>query len=145
MTTRTLALQLANTLESIATATGQVSGWLNEIDAPPECAELAALTLEEIVLNCMKYGYDDDARHTIAVDWELSDHEFRMVIRDDGRPFNPLEAPEPNLTDNLEERPIGGLGLYLLRQLWSVIEYDRREGLNCLTCCKTLQEPAADH
>lgn len=137
---RRLALQLINSLESITAATGQVSQWLEEIKAPSECGELAALTLEEIVLNCINYGYDDDAQHTIEVDWEWENDQFRMAIRDDGRPFNPLDAPPPNLTGNLEDRPIGGLGLYLLQKLWSDIEYRRRGDLNCLTCRKTLNE-----
>ena len=140
MTKRRLALQLINSLGSIMAATGQVSQWLEKIEAPPECGELAALTLEEIVLNCIKYGYDDDAQHVIDVDWEWENDQFRMTIRDDGHPFNPLDAPPPNLTDNLEDRPIGGLGLHLLRHLWSDLEYARMGDLNCLICRKTLNE-----
>ncbi|MFM2095023.1 MAG: hypothetical protein RIS70_2147 [Planctomycetota bacterium] len=142
MSDHSLALELENSLDSILVATRHVSMWLEEVAAPAECQELAAITLEEIVLNCIKYGYDDDERHTIEVSWELRNDQFRMTIRDDGHPFNPLEAPPPNLSDNLEDRPIGGLGIYLLRQLWSDIEYRRQDGRNCLTLTKSLVDAA---
>lgn len=138
MSDHSLALELENSLDSILVATKQVSTWLDEIAAPAECQELAAITLEEIVLNCIKYGYDDVARHTIEVSWVLGKDRFCMTIRDDGHPFNPLEVPPPNLSDNLEDRPIGGLGIYLLRQLWSDIEYRRQDGRNCLSFTKSL-------
>jgi len=142
MSDHSFALELENTMDSILLATKQVSTWLEQVAAPAECQELAAITLEEIVLNCIKYGYDDEARHTIEVSWVLGNDRFRMTIRDDGHPFNPLEAPPPNLTDNLEDRPIGGLGIYLLRQLWSDIEYRRQDGRNCLTLTKSLVDAA---
>ena len=142
MSDHSFALKLENSLESILVATGRVSTWLEEVAAPAECQELAAITLEEIVLNCIKYGYDDEARHTIEVSSVLGKDRFCMTICDDGHPFNPLEAPPPNLSDNLEDRPIGGLGIYLLRQLWSDIEYRRQDGRNCLTLTKSLVDTA---
>ena len=60
-----------------------------------------------------------------------------MLIADDGRPFDPLtEAPEPDLESAIEDRPIGGLGVHLVRTMMDEVRYRREEGKNRLTLVK---------
>ncbi|MCK2088847.1 SpoIIE family protein phosphatase [Thauera aromatica] len=89
---------------------------------------------EEIITNAIKYGYDDGpAGHRISVHVRL-DTPVVMVIEDDGRPFDPLQAPlAPDLDLSVEDRPIGGLGLYMVRTMATRMDYTRDNTLNRLT------------
>lgn len=60
----------------------------------------------------------------------------RLTVIDDGRAFDPLAAPPPNLSTDVRERPIGGLGLHMLREMADEIVYKRRDGTNRLTLTK---------
>ena len=59
-----------------------------------------------------------------------------LTVTDDGHPFNPLEAPEPKTDLPIEDRPIGGLGIHLLRELSDGMTYERRNGRNQVTIVK---------
>jgi anti-sigma regulatory factor (Ser/Thr protein kinase) len=85
------------------------------------------LALEEAVSNTIKYGYEDEQVHMIRVRAGMENQEFFIEIEDDGKAFNPLGTPDPNLSLPVEEKPIGGLGIYLLRAVMDQVEY-RRDG-----------------
>ena len=95
------------------------------------------LLLDEFVSNVIKYGYDDTLEHQIQVDVKLEGRHLTVRIEDDGKAFNPLEAPAPDLDRPVEERPIGGLGIFIARTLADSIEYRREDGRNILTMTKT--------
>jgi serine/threonine-protein kinase RsbW len=94
------------------------------------------LILEEVVANVISYAYGDNQRHEIAVRADLRDGELVIEVEDDGRPFNPLQSPPPDLERPLERRKVGGLGLHLVRELTSSIEYNRKEEKNHLVMKK---------
>ncbi len=97
------------------------------------------LALEEIVTNVISYGYDDGAEHQIVARLSVEGGKWTAEVEDDGKPFNPLEAPEPNTAQSLEERPIGGLGIHLVRKLMDELEYRRNQGKNLLVMRKKLK------
>jgi anti-sigma regulatory factor (Ser/Thr protein kinase) len=70
---------------------------------------------------------------------DLSDGELVIEVEDDGRPFNPLQVPPPDLERPLAQRKVGGLGLHLVRELTSSIEYDRKDGKNRLVMKQTIE------
>lgn len=90
------------------------------------------LSLEEILTNVISYGYEDNNEHTITIRISLKDKELIAEVEDDGKPFNPLEAPEPDIEKPLEDRPVGGLGIHLVRNLMDGLEYKRELGKNIL-------------
>lgn len=92
------------------------------------------LIAEEAVTNVLKYA----SARTVELALELEAHEARLELRDDGLPFDPLDAPPPDLESPLEERPIGGLGIHLLRELADEIQYRRQAGFNFLLLTKRL-------
>ncbi|WP_419918282.1 ATP-binding protein [Candidatus Poriferisocius sp.] len=113
---------IENVLEEMAAA----ENW------PVTLTMRANLILEELVLNTFTHGA---AGGLTAVELELdfSDETLTIRITDDGAPFNPLEdAPDPDLTLSLAERPIGGLGLHLVRSLGKDLEYRNKNGRNHL-------------
>ena len=128
--------EVINEPGSLATAMEELSRWMEDQQAAPAAAYLATLALEELVTNSIKYGYDDQAEHVIQVEVELGPDCMTMVVEDDGHPFNPLEQMEPDTNLPIEERPIGGLGLHLLRKLSDRMEYVWKNGRNRVTLQK---------
>jgi len=98
------------------------------------------LAVDEACTNIVKYAYAHTGG-TIAITCELQGSDFVTVIRDKGRPFSPNSVPLPDLETKVEERGIGGLGIYLMREVMDEVSYgfDAEEG-NTLTMRKTLTE-----
>ncbi|HEX3026476.1 MAG TPA: ATP-binding protein [Clostridia bacterium] len=94
------------------------------------------MSLDEILTNTVGYGFKDSEEHEIIVKFVLYNKTLTIEIRDDGIPFNPLKQPEPDLSQNIEERPIGGLGIHLVRKMMDAVDYRREEGCNILTIKK---------
>jgi anti-sigma regulatory factor (Ser/Thr protein kinase) len=92
------------------------------------------LALEEALVNVVRYAYPRDTRGEVRVGWHRGDSGgLTIVICDSGREFDPLSKAPPDLTADLEDRPIGGLGIHLIRQIAASVEYRRAGGMNRLT------------
>jgi serine/threonine-protein kinase RsbW len=133
---------IPNRVEAIEQANAAAEAWLEEQGCGAECSLLVSLAIEELVTNCIKYGYDDSDEHQIGLRMEVVANVLMFEICDDGHPFDPLQAPPPDLTLSLEERPIGGLGLHLLKEMSDGISYERRAGCNLVTLRKAVAERA---
>ena len=91
------------------------------------------LILDEILCNIISYAYKDKEEHFIEVEVLLEEKEVKMNITDDGIAFNPLELPEPDIEKPLEERPIGGLGVHIVKNTVKEINYKRIDNKNILS------------
>jgi anti-sigma regulatory factor (Ser/Thr protein kinase) len=96
------------------------------------------LALDEVITNVIRYGHDDGGQHPIVVRLAIDQDVLTAQVEDDGRAFNPLEAPVPDIGASIEERPIGGLGIHLVRSVMNSVEYRREDGRNVLTMKKRL-------
>lgn len=96
------------------------------------------LALDEAVTNVIQYAYPGTTGD-IRIDIECDNRKLKITITDKGIPFNPLENKEPDITLPLEERPIGGLGIFLVKQLMADVSYKRSDGYNILTMTKDIQ------
>lgn len=105
----------------------------------PRVLQAADQALEEHLTNVMTYGYEDDDPHEILVRLGIVRDALQVEVEDDGKPFNPLERPEPDTTIPLIDRPIGGLGIHLIRQFMDELNYRREAGHNILQMRKRLQ------
>ena len=100
------------------------------------------ILVEELLTNLLKYGYAAEAargRAEIALRRE-GDHVV-LEFADDGRPFDPVAAPPPDLDLPLDERPVGGLGLHLVRSLVEEARYERVGARNRTTLLRRLGAP----
>ena len=95
------------------------------------------LVAEEVLTNVAKYGHDDDAEHRARVRFTLDADELTLEFTDDGRPFDPV-AWKPGDFD--AERPLGGVGIQLMRALVDSAAYARIGSENVLTLKKRLRE-----
>lgn len=97
------------------------------------------LVLEEILMNVISYGFSDENEHEIEVGWTLDNQLFYLQVVDDGKEFNPLILPEPELDKTVAERKIGGLGIHLVKKMMCKINYDRVDGKNVLSMTKKIK------
>ncbi len=130
-----LFLSVKNQLADLPSLQEFIRDFLRHRAIPAELIFDICLTVEEIFTNTVKFGYDDDLPHEIALKLTCSPDEAILVIEDDARSFNPLTLPTPELTLPVEQRPIGGLGLHLVRSLASRLTYRRQNDKNVLEVC----------
>jgi len=90
------------------------------------------LALEEMITNIIKHGYDDYETHKIDVTIEVLPEEIIGIIEDNGHAFNPLEQNLGERGKSLEELPVGGLGLHLIKKMLSSMTYRREADRNFL-------------
>ena len=96
------------------------------------------LAIEEAVVNVMKYAYPDGAEGEVRITAEANDVRLKIVISDDGQPFDPTAYGKVDITKSAEDRDIGGLGIHLMRRIMDSINYERVDGQNIFTLCKKL-------
>jgi anti-sigma regulatory factor (Ser/Thr protein kinase) len=105
---------------------------------PPETEYDLNLALDEMVTNVAKHAYPEGGEHNFTLQITASPEEFVARIEDDGVEFNPTAHPTPNLDASLEERKEGGLGIFLVRQIMTTVDYQRVGGKNIVTLRKKL-------
>ena len=97
------------------------------------------LALDEVVTNIIRYAYGDNGLpRPIVVRLALEEGVLAAQVEDDGHAFNPLEAPAPDIDATIEDRPIGGLGIHLVRSVMDSVEYRRDDGRNVFIMKKRL-------
>jgi sigma-B regulation protein RsbU (phosphoserine phosphatase) len=96
------------------------------------------LGVEEAVVNVIDYAYPAGTEGDITVHVSSDGQEVKFVISDTGIPFDPTEVDQADTTLSIDERPVGGLGIHLVRQLMDSINYERMNGKNVLTLKKKL-------
>ena len=96
------------------------------------------LVLEEAFTNVVNYAYTDQNKHLIEIIFEKDENILTIQIIDDGQPYDPTLRNDPDLTLPVEQREIGGLGIYLIRKVMDQVMYERSENKNRLTLTKKL-------
>lgn len=102
------------------------------------------LVCEEIVVNIVNYAYPDSNNGYLIVELMNDGKILSIVFRDGGIPFNPLEKGAPDISLPLEEREIGGLGIFLTQQMMDVVSYDYLNNENVLTINKCISHEKQD-
>jgi len=96
------------------------------------------LALEEALTNIISYGYDDSDEHFIEICFYKIDGGIRIILIDDGHEYDPTAKADPDVTMAADDRPIGGLGIFLIRKIMDKIEYQRKENKNHFTLTKNI-------
>jgi anti-sigma regulatory factor (Ser/Thr protein kinase) len=110
-------------------------------DLPPAETVTFELALEEIFMNVAMHGSSAGRVPQVEVSLALSDGCLTLMIEDDGPSFDPLSLAAPDVTASLEERRVGGLGVFLVRQMMDAVSYQRLRGHNQLSMTKRVREP----
>jgi len=134
-----LSLQVEASVDALKQIKNAVEEFGQAQNLPSSLTYQINLALEELGINIVNYAYDDDETHKFEISLVLEVNTLTIEIIDDGRAFNPLsEAPEPDLDSNVEDRPIGGLGVHLVRSMMDELHYRREAERNHITLVKTV-------
>ena len=129
-------LTLKAEIENVPTVTAFVDKKLEALNCPEKVQRQIAVAIDELFSNIAKYAYGQEGGDiTIKVDTE-NEHLVAITFIDQGKPFNPLEAQEPDINLNAEERGIGGLGVYLVKKTMDEVKYEYADNKNILTIKK---------
>lgn len=98
-----------------------------------------SIAVEEIYVNIAHYAYNPEVGHATVL-CEIAEDPLQVTIQflDNGKPFNPLAKEDADITLSADERDIGGLGIYMVKQTMDNVSYSHEEGKNILTLTKTL-------
>lgn len=103
---------------------------------PADAVNALQLSLEEIVTNAIVHGYQQSGSKTVQVTLTARPGEVVAEIEDEAPAFDPLARAMPDLDQPLEDRPIGGLGIHLVKNLMDAVSYQRDGNRNRLTLIK---------
>jgi anti-sigma regulatory factor (Ser/Thr protein kinase) len=140
MTESKISFKLRNSLSELETLCKNLHQFSNQLGLTKKCNCEIDLVLEELFTNIISYGHADKSEHWIK--FTISHKNGTLIIRieDDGMPFNPTKASSPDLKCPLDDRPIGGLGVPLVKHLMNDITYERSGNKNVLTMKKKIQD-----
>lgn len=110
-----------------------VEGYLAERDVSAAVRNRLLVVLDELVANVLSHGYAPEEPPFLRLSVDVSAAGVLAELADAGLPFDPLQHPPPDTTSDLEDRPVGGLGAHLVRELTGEARYSRVEGENRLS------------
>jgi len=131
-------LRIANQIDEIERVAALVDDFAAQCRLSNEVVVALNVSLDEIINNIISYGYEDSGHHDIVVRLALQSGNVEVVVEDDGKAFDPLQVPPPDL--NAKPRKIGGVGLHFVRNLMDELEYARRGDINQLRLMKKIKE-----
>lgn len=129
---------LANDLSEISRLNGFIEEIGEELSLTPDVVFNLNLVLEEAVVNVINYAYPKEEHESIYLSAKIQDGSIIFVLSDTGKEFDPTLVPEADITLSAEDRQIGGLGIFLIRQIMNEVKYERIDGKNVLTLEKKL-------
>lgn len=130
-------LKLDAAIENLPEVTEFVTASLEEIDCPFKIVMQIELVIEEIFMNVASYAYaPDKGLVTVQKSFDEEPRALNLIFIDSGKPYNPLEHKDPDTSLGVDEREIGGLGIFLIKKNVDSISYERRDGQNILSIKK---------
>ncbi|MCR4922661.1 MAG: ATP-binding protein [Lachnospiraceae bacterium] len=128
-------------IEAVTENLSNVTSFVEEILEARACSMKASMqilvALEEMYVNVCHYAYGDKTGYVdIAVEFE-DDNTVSITLKDEGIPYNPLEKSDPDISLPLDERPIGGLGIFMVKKSMDHVAYEHVDGCNVFTMTKS--------
>lgn len=128
-----MEVSLKNQAREVARAHQALDDLAGRHSLPARSVTRLHVAIEEHLTNIISYGYQPGQKGTINVRFAVEPSNLTVEIEDDGRPFNLAQAPEVDTSLPLDERPLGGLGIHMIRKSVDRLEYRRSNGRNMLT------------
>lgn len=126
-------------IENLEQVLAFVQSELEAVDCPVKTQIQMAIAVEEIYVNIAHYAYNPKVGEAV-IRCQLGEQPLRVVVQfeDAGKPYNPLAHTDPDITLSADEREIGGLGIYMVKQSMDQVEYRYEDGKNILTIQKVI-------
>ena len=124
-------------LENLQEVIAFVDGFVEELGASMKAQMQIDVAVEEIFVNIASYAYAPDTGDaTIKIGKDPENNKVFITFVDSGKPYNPLEKEDPDITLSAEERGVGGLGIFMVKKSMDDMRYERKDGCNVLTIVK---------
>jgi anti-anti-sigma factor len=125
-------------LGQVAEASAAFADFADAHRVPSAVRRSMSVALDELLTNTVSYGLARDGAARVTLDVELHPDRLTVTVSDNGKPFDPFARAAPDTTLGVEQRPIGGLGIHLVRQLVEDVRYERRADHNVVVLTKRL-------
>lgn len=127
-------------VENIEVVTDFVNEQLEALHCPVKAQTQIAIAIDELFGNIARYAYTPDIGKA-TVRFSVAENPLAVIITfiDHGVPFNPLEQANPDIHASAEDRPIGGLGIFLVKKTMNLVEYEYKDGQNILKIKKNIE------
>ena len=122
-------LSVTPTMETVPQVAAFVEEHLEQFEVPMKLTMKLMVAVDEIYSNIVRYSGATEAQVRLVKEADM----LHLVFRDNGKPYNPLDAKEPDITASVEEREVGGLGIFMVRKMMDHVEYEYTGGMNKLT------------
>ena len=132
------SIVLANEISEICKLNDFIEDIGQEFDIAPDVLFNINLVLEEAIVNIINYAYRKENHEFIYLSACMHEGAIVLVLTDTGKAFDPTAAPDADISLSADERQIGGLGIFLIRQIMNEVKYERIDGKNILTLEKKL-------
>ena len=133
------SITLPNDIETIPQLSEFIEGVGEELEMDMSLVMSLNLAIEEAVVNVMEYAYPPGTEGTVTIEAVANENRLKIIISDNGIPFDPTKKEKVDTTLSAEERPIGGLGIHLVREIMDSVNYEYRDHKNILTLRKKLK------
>ena len=116
-----------------------IDGHLEEVDCPMKAQMQIDVAVEELFVNIANYAYAPEIGNaTIRMIFSDDPSEVTIVFIDSGVPYDPLKKDDPDITLSVDERAIGGLGIFMVKKSMDDMHYEYKDGQNILSIVKKL-------
>lgn len=133
-------LKIVNDIEELSYLAEFVEEICESLSLSPETTMNINLALEEAVVNIIMYAYPPLEAHNILLKVTITDQQLIFLLTDNGLSFDPTQMKDADITSSIEDRPIGGLGIFLIRSIMNEVSYQRLDGQNQLTMKKNIEK-----
>src|SRR5690625_3826393 len=134
-----MKFSLTNDLEELETLAVKLTTFGESENLSPVIVQQLNLALDELVTNAIQYGFENGKKGLIEIELERDEKQVTAILSDNGRSFDPFQTAEPDISLPVEERQVGGLGVFLVRQLMDEYSYRREKNRNRIRLSKHLE------
>ncbi len=132
-------LKLIASDDTLYTVLDELKACLEENHCSDELITPIMIAAEEIYVNIAHYAYGgNEGEAKVTIDVSPNPKRVRLVFKDHGVPYNPLAKEDPDINASAEERNIGGLGIFMVKEIMDTVSYEYNDGQNILTIEKAL-------
>lgn len=135
-----ISLNIKNNIEDLTRLAPFIEQLSETFDIAPDIAFQLNLALDEAMANSVDYAYSPGTEGPITLEAQMESNDIIFKLIDEGAPFDPTkEGDNVDTTQTAEERPIGGLGIFLIKQMMDQMVYERIDNKNILTLKKQIK------
>ena len=130
-------LRIETTSENLEIVNAFIEKELENLECSPKKSMEILVSIEEIYVNIVHYAYDGNTGFA-DITFDYNNGSVFITFTDEGIEFNPLKKEDPDITVPIGERPIGGLGIFMVKKTMDSVDYKRIDGKNILTISKNI-------